>query len=133
MVNHAIHIYLQFYEQVIILDLIQIVLTNRNKVRNFHKAFHNLILVEYLAMGRPVVANDHPDQSLVLQRSGGGLVVPFEVNAFGDAIVTLLEDAALREDMAQKGRDWILKNRSYPTMAMRVADIYRKIIPSNGL
>ena len=31
-------------------------------------------LVEYMAMGRPVVANDHPDQRLVIEASGGGCV-----------------------------------------------------------
>lgn len=81
-------------------------------------------LVEYLAMGRPVVANDHPDQSLVLQRSGGGIAVPFEANAFGHAIVTLLGDAARRDEMASRGREWVFAERSYPKMAQRLAYIY---------
>jgi hypothetical protein len=32
-------------------------------------------LVEYMALGKAVVANDHPDQRMVLEQSGAGICV----------------------------------------------------------
>ncbi len=33
-------------------------------------------LVEYMAMGKAVVANDHPEQKRVIEESGAGYCVP---------------------------------------------------------
>ena len=37
-------------------------------------------LIEYMAMGRPVVANDQPEQALIIADSGAGFCLPWEVN-----------------------------------------------------
>lgn len=89
-------------------------------------------LVEYLAMGLPVVANDHPDQNLVLSESGAGLTTPFDPIAYGDAILTLLEDDQLRSDMAQKGRPYVFAKRSYPQMASNLACVYKRLLSKRG-
>jgi glycosyltransferase involved in cell wall biosynthesis len=78
-------------------------------------------LVEYLAMGRPVVANDHPDQSEVLRESGGGLSVPFDPDAYANAITQILEDAPRARQMADAGRQWVLANRAYDRLAIKLA------------
>ena len=49
-------------------------------------------LVEYMAMGKAVVANDHPEQKRVIEESGAGYCVPYEEQPFADAIVRLLKD-----------------------------------------
>ncbi len=49
-------------------------------------------LVEYMAMGKAVVANDHPEQKRVIEESGAGYCVPYEEQPFADAIVKLLKD-----------------------------------------
>ena len=35
-------------------------------------------LVEYMALAKPVIANEHPEQTQVLDASGGGLHVPWD-------------------------------------------------------
>src|SRR5690606_17527731 len=39
-------------------------------------------LIEYMAMGKAVVANDHPEQRLVIEESGAGYCVSWDEAAF---------------------------------------------------
>ena len=83
-------------------------------------------LVEYLAMGKPVVANDQPDQSVVVNESQAGFCVPFEVEAFAGAVIRLLSDPQEASRMGARGPDYVRRNRSYPVLAERVAAVYRR-------
>jgi glycosyltransferase involved in cell wall biosynthesis len=74
-------------------------------------------LVEYLALGKAVVANDHPEQRRVIEESGAGLCVPYDEERFADAIVTLLEDPDARRSMGERGRRYALEKRSYGVIA----------------
>jgi glycosyltransferase involved in cell wall biosynthesis len=85
-------------------------------------------LVEYLAMGRPVVANEHPDQREVLEASGAGLVTDLSPEGFTDAIATLLSDKSAAESMAARGPPWIAAHRSYGKLAQEVSSIYSELI-----
>ena len=49
-------------------------------------------LIEYLAMGRPVVATDHPDQRQVIEASGAGIIAAPTAGDFAAAIVGLLDE-----------------------------------------
>ncbi|UHD17122.1 glycosyltransferase [Thiocapsa bogorovii] len=73
-------------------------------------------VMEYLALGCPVVANDQPDQSKVVRESGAGLIVPYDVRRFADAVVTLLKSPADAERMGQLGPDYVRRHRSYEAM-----------------
>jgi len=81
-------------------------------------------LVEYLAMGKAVVANEHPDQRKVLQESGAGFVTSLDAAEFAEGIAKLLRDETLRKTIAGRGRDYVIKNRSYDVIARAVADAY---------
>jgi glycosyltransferase involved in cell wall biosynthesis len=85
-------------------------------------------LVEYLAMGRPVVANDHPDQREVLEASGAGLVTDLSSEGFAEAIAMLLSDKAAAESMAMRGPPWIAVHRSYAIHAELVSSVYSQLI-----
>lgn len=87
-------------------------------------------LIEYLAMGKPVVANDHPEQRLVISESGGGICVPYEENAFADAIVELLGNPQRAIEMGNKGRRYVEKYRTYKTIADVVEGVYLRICRS---
>lgn len=87
-------------------------------------------LIEYMAMGRPVVGNDHPEQSLVISQSGAGLCVPWNEEAFASAIVTLLSDPALSERMGVKGRQYVEENRTNAIMATKIEEQYFHICKS---
>ncbi|WLA67668.1 glycosyltransferase family 4 protein [Bradyrhizobium diazoefficiens] len=85
-------------------------------------------LVEYLAMGRPVVANDHPDQREVLEASGAGLITDLSSEGFTDAIATLLSDRGAAEAMAMRGPPWIAAHRSYAKLAEEVSSVYSELV-----
>jgi len=84
-------------------------------------------LIEYMAMGKPVVANDHPEQSLIISESGGGICVPYNEKAFATAIVELLNDPARAREMGIKGRHYVEKHRSYSAIAGTVEKDYFRI------
>ena len=77
-------------------------------------------LVEYMSMGKAVVANDHPDQRLVIEGSGAGYCVAYEEQAFADAVVKILNDPAGARIMGKRGREYVSANRSYATIATMV-------------
>ncbi len=85
---------------------------------------------EYMALGRPVVANAHPEQSVILAESGAGICVEWSEEAFADAINRLLDDPAAAEAMGSKGRDWVRRNRIYPVVAEPVAREYERLLAS---
>lgn len=85
-------------------------------------------LVEYLAMGRPVVANDHPDQTRVIEASCAGLVARFDVADYAAAIGRLLDMADQHDAMAERGRQWALRERAYPALAANLAARYRTLL-----
>jgi glycosyltransferase involved in cell wall biosynthesis len=77
-------------------------------------------LVEYMAMGKAVVANDHPEQKRVIEESGAGYCVPYEEHPFAEAIVKLLKDPEAAQSMGQRGRRYVLEHRTYGTIAAAV-------------
>jgi len=85
-------------------------------------------LVEYLALGIPSVANDIPDQRLVIEGSGAGLCVPMETTAFVAAIRRLLDDRELAAELAQRGPAYVNSHRTYAILGRIVAETYTKIL-----
>ncbi len=89
-------------------------------------------LVEYLALGIPSVANDIPDQALVLGESGAGLCVQMQAGAFAEATLRLLDDRALAAALAARGPPWVRAHRSYAILGRKVAQAYSAICPPCG-
>ena len=86
-------------------------------------------LVEYLALGIPGVANDIPDQALVIERSRAGLCVPMQAEAFAAATLRLLADRELAAACAERGPPWVRAHRTYAILARDLADAYHRILP----
>jgi glycosyltransferase involved in cell wall biosynthesis len=86
-------------------------------------------LVEYLALGIPSVANDIPDQRLVIDESGAGLCAPMEAAPFARAVKRLLDDRALAAAFAQRGPAYVKSHRTYAILGQIVAETYTKIMP----
>jgi len=85
-------------------------------------------LVETLAMARPLVANDTPEQKQVLTESGGGLCVPYNQRAFADAITWLLQHPREAAEMGKKGRHYVERERSLDAQADQLEGLYRRLI-----
>lgn len=85
-------------------------------------------LIEYMAMSKPTVCNDHPEQSEVISDSGAGRCVPWNAESFATAIVELLKNPEIGEALGSKGPEWVKKNRTYPIIADRVIARYHNIL-----
>jgi glycosyltransferase involved in cell wall biosynthesis len=84
-------------------------------------------LIEYMAMSKPVVANDHPEQQLVISESRGGICVPYKENAFADAIVHLLSHPEEAREIGRKGKHYVVRHRTYKIIADVVENEYLRI------
>ena len=83
-------------------------------------------LIEYMALGKPVVANDHPEQADVLHASGAGLVCGWDEREFAAAIVELLNDPQRCKTMGAAGRRYVAEHRTHWAMVDLVAGRYRQ-------
>jgi glycosyltransferase involved in cell wall biosynthesis len=86
-------------------------------------------LVEYLALGLPVVANTHPEQRRVLSDSRAGVCVPWGAHYFARGVAWLAgRTAAERERMGERGRQWVLAHRVYGKIADELEDKYLQLL-----
>ena len=70
-------------------------------------------VVESLAAGTPVVATPIEDQAELIRRSGGGIVAPFEVEAFAGGVLALLDDPEAAHAMGRAGRAFVAESRTW--------------------
>jgi glycosyltransferase involved in cell wall biosynthesis len=87
-------------------------------------------LVEYLAMGRPVVATDHPDQRRVIEDSGAGTIVEASAAALARGVIHLLRDPGRAEAMGARGPAWVAANRNYAVLSEDVRRVYDGLLAS---
>jgi glycosyltransferase involved in cell wall biosynthesis len=86
-------------------------------------------LIEYMALAMPVVANDHPEQSLTIEQSGAGFCVPWGASAFAQGVARILQmPEKEREVLGQRGRKWVEKNRTYAKIADDLERQYRSLL-----
>lgn len=86
-------------------------------------------LVEYLALGLPVVANNHPEQREILHQSRGGVCVRWSARSFAKGVHWLARCSAQeRLAIGERGRQWVNQNRTYGLIADRVEERYQAII-----
>jgi glycosyltransferase involved in cell wall biosynthesis len=89
-------------------------------------------LVEYMALGKAVVANRHPEQTSVLHRSGGGLLCDWVETEFADALVFLLTNPEIAESMGRAGRRFVEQQRTHSAMMDLVVSRYRESLARAG-
>jgi len=99
---------------------------------SFYKLSSPIKMFEYMAMAKPVVANEEiPEHKEVLGQSGGGILVPFTPEAFAAAIVKLLDDPDRAAELGRRGREWVLNNRTYEVLARQLEKRLLKVIAEN--
>lgn len=79
-------------------------------------------VIEYMAMCKPVVGNSHPEQELLILQSGCGLCVEYDEQAFADAVVQILKNPILAEEMGSRGHQYVVQNRVYSKIAESVKE-----------
>ena len=96
---------------------------------DFYKLSSPIKMFEYLAFGKPVVANDEiPEQEEVIRESEGGILVKFEAESFASGIIKLLDDIEKAKLMGERGREWVVKYRSYEVLARRLEERYFELL-----
>ena len=86
-------------------------------------------LVEYMALGLPVIANRHPEQQLILRLSHAGVCVPWGARHFARASCFLARlGPEKRREYGQRGREWVIRNRGYPGIADVLERTYLEIL-----
>jgi glycosyltransferase involved in cell wall biosynthesis len=89
-------------------------------------------VVEYLALGLPVVASDIPDQRRLLAECGGGRCVAFDATALAEALHAALADPHTGRTAAQRARAAVLARRGYDAIAARVASVLQSLAPASA-
>lgn len=84
-------------------------------------------LLEYMAMGKAAVANNQPEQRVVIAESQAGICVPYDECQFSEAITYLIRNQDEAHQMGIKGRMYVEKNRNYSNTANTVERILQKI------
>lgn len=88
-------------------------------------------MIEYLALGIPVVANDHPEQRLILRETKAGVCVPWGARHFARGVRWLMSRSPEeREAIGMRGRVYVERNRTYARIADEVERVCVDVIAS---
>ena len=87
-----------------------------------------LKLYEYMACGKPVVATKTAGFEIVRQYNTGILVNPENPEEFSNAIVKLLLNEKLREQMGARGRKLIVSEYSWESAAKKTIEVFRTLL-----
>lgn len=86
-----------------------------------------LKVVEYMALGKPVVMSKISDDNVVTWSGGGLLVTPGKVSELASKIINLVENERLRKIMGEKSRKYVEDNLSWMKIAKRLMEIYQSV------
>jgi glycosyltransferase involved in cell wall biosynthesis len=82
-----------------------------------------LVLLEAMAQGAPVVSTAELGTRSILKPGSGALIVQENKDEFAAAVVRVLQDKALQQELGERGRVYA-KTWSSASMARRLADLY---------
>lgn len=86
-----------------------------------------LKIFEFLACGRPIISTTILG-SMLTETEAGMTVPPENPAALAEAIVTLLDDPALRKTMGQRGRTFVLAHYTWRHTAIRIVDLCQSLV-----
>jgi glycosyltransferase involved in cell wall biosynthesis len=96
--------------------------------RPLKSGFSPLKLYEYMACGKSVVASRISGFEILEEQNAGFLVEPENPEELANAVIKLLKDEKLREEMGRNGREYVVKNHSWESVARRVAEVCESAI-----
>ncbi len=87
-----------------------------------------IVLLEAMAIGKPIVASDIDGYASVMTHGVEGLLVPpRDDKALAQSLISLMTDKSLRQQMGDKGRGKALEY-SWEHIAQRVSDYYARVL-----
>ena len=88
-----------------------------------------LVILEAMALGKPVVATRVGGPSeIVVDGETGLLAPPFNPEALAEAMLDLLKDPQKRERMGRKGQERFLEKYTAGRMAEATLDVYKQLL-----
>jgi len=87
-----------------------------------------LKLWEYMACGKPVVATNTQDFRVLKECNAGILVNPEKTEEVAGAIITLLKNKELSDEMGNNGRTYVVENRSWEAVAREVEKVMKDAV-----
>ena len=99
------------------------------RTRNESMGLSPLKIYEYLACGKPVVASNIKGVGDLLESSTSGISVPpDDPNELAKAIIKLLKNKQLREQMGDNGRKLVVKSYSWETAAKKTKEVFEDML-----
>jgi phosphatidylinositol alpha-mannosyltransferase len=89
-----------------------------------------MVLTRAFACATPVVASDISGYRGVMEPEAGRLVPPGDPAALADAVVALLDDERVREQLGRSARTIAIERYSWDTIAQRLVEIYEPLTAS---
>ena len=96
------------------------------ELRN-NKGSSSLKTLEYLSVGLPVVVGNIPGVEYVADNAGF-LIPQSDAQALADKVKILLKDVKLRERFSSSGREYVVHNCSWQSVADKTKEIFERIL-----
>jgi len=91
-----------------------------------------IVLLEAMAVGKPIIASDITGFANVMTNNSEGLLVPpRDEDKLADALIKMITDKSMREQMGSRGRPTAMQY-DWPNIARRVLDYYEKTLERIG-
>ena len=100
--------------------------------RNERIGLSPLKLCEYLSCEKPVIASRISGLEILEEHQMGLLVPPEDEVALAQAIVRMLKDYSLREEMGKNGRQYVVKHRSWESVARKTLEVFEELIEQDS-
>jgi glycosyltransferase involved in cell wall biosynthesis len=92
------------------------------------------VLIQAMALGRPVVATEVSGIPEVVKNNETGILVPpGESKALAEAIITLLRDKKRAGEMGRAGRERVNSSFTSRIMIEKIANLYEELMAEKGL
>jgi glycosyltransferase involved in cell wall biosynthesis len=93
----------------------------------FHRASSPMVMPEYMAMGKPIVAPRIGELAYALEGGAGWLADAADPKLLAIGVNALLDDETMRQEMGQKALARVKEEYSYGTLAARLKVAYERI------
>ena len=93
-----------------------------------------LSLIEAMACGTPVVASNRGTYIELIERTGGGVLIPPDnLDVLASALERLHDDEACRRELADRGAAGSAEHYTADVMARRALEVYQRLAGSPGV
>ncbi|ARR48537.1 glycosyltransferase [Photobacterium damselae subsp. damselae] len=87
--------------------------------------------MEYMALKKPMICNDSPDQQFVIQESGCGRVTDGSVKSYAQSMIELALQPMTQSEL-DAGFNYIKNNRSYASIGQQVSADIKNVVNQNN-